>query len=154
MPSELSDPDWPCAAGRHHPDTEPLFFLGVPHLLPLLSLARMLCGSPPPAAPPRGLLTKPRCYGGAQGRSFLLGLPWWLSGKASAGIAGDTGGSGSTPGSGRSPGEGSPRFLSLLTSTSSPSFLFLLCNKQSSLSSSGLTAGVQSLRKAARVSLT
>ena len=85
---------------------------------------------------------------------LLVGFPGGSEGKESAGIAGDTGGSGSTPGSGRSPGEGSPRFLSLLTSTSSPSFLFLLCNKQSSLSSSGLRAGVQSLRKAARVSST
>lgn len=146
MPSELSDPDSPCAAGCHHPDTEPIFFPGVPRLLPLLSLARMLCGPPPPAAPSRGLLTKPRCYSGSQGRSFSLGLPRWLSGKASAGSAGDTGGSGSTPRSGRSPGEGSPRFLSLLTSSSSPSFLLLLHNKQSSLSSSGLRAGVEGYR--------
>ena len=146
MPSELSDPDSPCVAGCHHPDPEPLFFLGLPRLLCLLSLAHMLCGPPLPAAPSWGPLTKPQCHSGSQGCSFSFGLPRWLGGKASAGGAGDTGGSGSTPGSGRSPGEGSPRFLSLLTSGSSPSFLLLLHNKQSSLSSSGLRAGVEGSR--------
>ena len=40
-------------------------------------------------------------------------LPWWLSGKASSGNAGDTG---SIPGLGRSPGEGNgnPRKYSCL----------------------------------------
>ena len=37
---------------------------------------------------------------------LLLGLPWQLSGKASACNAGDTRDAGSIPGSGRSPGRG------------------------------------------------
>ena len=35
-----------------------------------------------------------------------MGLLWWLSGKESTCISGDTGNSSSIPGLGRSPGEG------------------------------------------------
>ena len=39
-------------------------------------------------------------------RYSLSPLPWWLSGKESAGNAGDTGDMGSIPGLGSSPGRG------------------------------------------------
>ena len=47
-----------------------------------------------------------RCLQEVTPGMVILGLPWWLSSKESAGNAGASGAAGSIPGSGKSPGGG------------------------------------------------
>ena len=94
MAQEMELVAWPQSAGH---EGHGLFFCNPSHSLP--ASLQCLCFFP------LFLWSLP-----------ISGLPWWLSGKASACNAGDLGDMGSIPGLGRSPGGGNATCSSILAS--------------------------------------